>query len=170
MKPFLSLLFLICLTTLLWAQKEIVSSTQIQVTGAVKQPLTITVDQLLRLEAKEIADLTILNHKGEVKSTITGLQGVLLRDALATAELDAESPKYYSEFVLVCEATDGYKVTFSWNELFNNPLGDQIYILTRRDGQDIHSMDGRLVLLSPTDRLTGRRYLKGLSVIKVVRM
>ena len=85
-------------------------------------------------------------------------------------ELNEESPKRFSEFFLTFIAIDNYKVVYSWNEIFNSPIGDNIYLITSRDGKQLKDMDERILILTPIDFKTGRRHIKGLSKIVVERV
>ncbi len=67
-------------------------------------------------------------------------------------------------------ATDGYKVVFSWNEIYNAEAGNNFFILTEMDGKRIEKMDQRILFISIADFQTGRRFIKGLEKIAVKRM
>ena len=98
------------------------------------------------------------------------VRAVLLKDILDKVEIDAESPKVFSEYYLTCIASDNYKVVFSWNELFNSPAGKSVYIITSQDDKPASGLDDRIALVSPKDQMTGRRYVKGLQRIVVERV
>ena len=66
-------------------------------------------------------------------------------------------------------ATDGYKVVFSWNEIFNNALGQEIYIIVEKNGTGVEKLEDRITIITPTDNMTGRRYVKSLKKITVKR-
>lgn len=139
----------------------------ITVEGAIAKPLVIRFDDLKAYKSKSIDSLQILNHKQEYKSTLKGIKGVLLKDVLAKAEFSVNSPKVLSEFYVVCIADDGYKVVFSWNELFNSPTGDQTLVVTEiNKTPSINQKDG-IILLTPTDKATGRRYVKNFSKVSI---
>ena len=137
------------------------------VTGGVKQELTITLAMLEKMKAVAIPDLKNLNHLGEPKNTVKGLKGILLKDILSKMEIDATSPRGYSAYYLTCIASDGYTIVYSWNELFNNPVGDHVFIITEMDGKSLRQMDDHIVMLNDSDLKTGRRHLKALAKIKV---
>jgi hypothetical protein len=95
---------------------------------------------------------------------------ILLKDILDKVEIDAENHKVLNEYYFVCVASHNYKVVFSWNEIFNNPAGESVYIITGQDGKWAYLLDNRIVLVSPKDQMTGRRYIKGLQKIVVERV
>ena len=44
-------------------------------------------------------------------------------------------------YYFTCIASDGYKVVFSWNELFNTVAGNTVYIVTSKDHTSIEALD-----------------------------
>jgi len=139
------------------------------IVGAVKNELTTNTDSLERFPMRKIDSVIILNHLGQRKSTLKNLEVVRLRDVLSRSVIPVESPKQLNEFYFVCIASDGYKAVFSWNELFNNPLGDSIFIIVRRDGKVSGELPEGIAVISPTDTMNGRRYIKNLEKISVRR-
>jgi hypothetical protein len=165
----LNIFVLIAVAHIAIAQKESLRSNAFAVKGQVKKEVKITVTDLMKLESKAIGDLVITNHLGEPKSTAKNLKGVLLKDLLSKVEFNSESPKTLSEFYLTFIATDNYKVIYSWNEIFNSPTGNNIWVVTEKAGVKLDSMDDRILVVCTTDFKTGRRHVKGLSQILVSR-
>ena len=93
-----------------------------------------------------------------------------MKDLLGSVDFKSESPKTVSEFYLTLIASDGYKVVFSWNEIFNTEVGDHTYLITEKDGKKIQDLNERILVLSASDYKTGRRYIKGLQEIVVGRV
>jgi hypothetical protein len=169
MKHFLLTVFLFSALVSL-AQKETVKPTSsFTIFGEVKSAVTVTVADLKKWPTVNIGDVPITNHLGEKKSEAKGLKGVLLKDVLGSIEINAESPKVLSEYYFICKANDNYTVVYSWNELFNTATGDTAYIVTEKNGKDAMSMDDSILMISPKDRMTGRRHVKALSTIEVKR-
>lgn len=142
-------------------------SKTISVTGNIVKPITVNFTDFKNYASQSIDSLVILNHKQEYKSTLKKLKGVLLKDVLSKAEFTVNSPKVLSEFYIVCVADDGYKVVFSWNEIFNSLTGDKALILTEINGNSTISQKEGIILVTPTDKATGRRYVKNLSKITI---
>ena len=162
--------FLIFLVVgVVFAQKEVKPTSEFVISGEVKTAVTITVADLKKLKSQSISDVIITNHLGEKKSEARGLKVILLKSVVEKAEINAESPKVLSEYYFVCKANDGYKVVFSWNELFNTTVGESAYIITEKEGKGIDKMTDSILLLSPNDFKTGRRHLKALASIEVRR-
>ena len=70
----------------------------------------------------------------------------------------------------VCVASDNYNVVFSWSEVFNTYGGNKIGIIVEADGQQAKDRDDPVALFSAGDRASGRRYVKGLQKIIVMRV
>jgi hypothetical protein len=81
--------------------------------------------------------------------------------------LAANSPKLFSRFCFTCVGAGGYKVVYSWNELFNTEVGDQAYILMEKNGIKAAQMSESIQMASMPDFKTGRRYLHNLDKIIV---
>jgi hypothetical protein len=162
-----------CLLVLAWAllraQGDLTPTQSFTIEGAVQNPVTIDVAQLLAQPQVKLKPVQIVNHLGVQKSLLKDLRGVRLQPLLTQATLNEENSKYWSEFYYIFEASDGYQVVFSWNELFNTATGEQVYLIVQRDGQTLPALDGQLAVLVPSDKITGRRYLKGLAKVKVMR-
>jgi hypothetical protein len=152
-----------------FAQKEMKPTSSFIISGEVKVPVTIQIVDLAKWKSLDIGDVTITNHLGEKKSESKALRGVLLKDILSSVEINSENPKVLSEYYFVCKANDGYKVVYSWNELFNTAIGDSAYIVTEKEGKPAVAMDDSILMISPKDFKTGRRHVKALATIEVVR-
>ena len=72
-------------------------------------------------------------------------------------------------YYFTCIASDGYKVVFSWNELFNTATGNTVYIFTSKDHTSIDALDESILPISTAEFRTGRRYVKNLQSIIVRR-
>lgn len=142
-------------------------SKSIAVTGNISKPVTISFDDLKNYKKHSLDSLVIYNHKMDYKSTLKKINGVLLKDVLAKVDFKTDSPKLLSEFYIVCIADDGYKVVFSWNEIFNSGNGDQALIVTELNGSSALGQKENIILVTPTDQATGRRYVKNLSRILI---
>lgn len=161
---------LIFLSFFAWSQKDIKPSDEFVVTGQVMHELKFTLADLEKIPSKNIGDFVVTNHLGEKRGTAKDLKGILLKDLLDKIELKTESPKVLSEFYLTFIATDNYKVVYSWNEIFNSPTGNNIFLITEKEGKKIADMSERILVITTSDFKTGRRHVKGLSKIVVARI
>ena len=160
--------FLLSIMVLLYAikasaQMDTVSTTHFSIEGRVKEKVDFDT-------TKTRDSVVILNHLKQRKHAIKNIKGILLKDVLNKAVIDAENPKALSEYYIECIATDNYKIVFSWNELFNTETGNNVLIITEKDGKsDVGSDDG-IAIITSTDFATGRRYLKNLKQVLIKRV
>ena len=159
--------WLLVVTQALFAQGSFPSTSSFQVTGEVEKSVTFGYADLNKLKIHNIGTITITNHLGEKKSDVKGLKGVLLKDVLQDVKISSPGPKQLSEYFFTCKSVDGYTVVYSWNELFNNPAGEKIFLVTEKEGKQIEALPESILMVSPADYKTGRRYLKSLQSISV---
>lgn len=169
MLKFLTLLFLLFGFTSQAQHNEIKTSDEISISGLVDKNLKFTIADLEKYEKQEIGDLVITNHLGVAKETVKKLKGVLVTKLFDDVKFIVGTPKYLNEFYLTFIATDGYKVVFSWNEIFNSATGNHVFLVTEKDGKSITEMEDRILLVTTSDFKTGRRHMKSLSKIIVNR-
>ncbi|HSW03450.1 hypothetical protein [Aquabacterium sp.] len=93
--------------------------------------------------------------------------GVLLRDALTTSGFDATTDRSARTAVIEAVATDGYRAVFSWGELFNNPVGEQVLVITTLDGKPLDAAAGPVALRSLADLRPGPRHVRNLCALLV---
>lgn len=160
------LLLLVCCSLLPLAVSAQNQSDHIEVTGLVNHPLLLTTDSLRQLSVKVGGPIRIVGSTGQVRREITSFRGVLLRDLLERADVTLPNPKEKGKYYVVARATDGYTAVFSYNELVNNPTGQQTFVLFEENGKPIVD-DGAFVLLTANDLITGARHVKWLRTIRV---
>ena len=156
--------------TSIYAQRAVTPSETLKIEDKIKTEKTFSITELDTFPKIVIADQTLYNHKGEVKNTVKNMKGVLLKTVLASIQFDYDKPRELNEFYFVFVATDGYKVVFSWNEIYNTEAGNNFYIVTEMDGKNIKDMEQRILFISTTDLKSGRRYIKALEKIQVKRV
>ena len=166
----LFLFLLIISSPLVNAQRKITPTEQFSISGKIKTELKFTLHDLGSYETVAIPDIVVTNNSGEVKSTAKGLKGILLKPILEKLEFPIEKPKELNEFYFTFIASDGYKVVYSWNEIFNTETGNHIYVVTEKDGKKISELEERILIVTPTDFKTGRRHIKDLEKIVVNRV
>lgn len=140
---------------------------KIDVKGEVEFPLEINVDSLKKMNVVILKDLKIVCQSGEVKKDDKISKGVLLKDILEKAKIIQNGHKDRN-FYIVARASDDYKATFSWAEIFNNPTGQNVYVLFEENGKPIK--DGDMILISANDIKTGPRHVKWLKSIEVYKV
>jgi hypothetical protein len=168
-KKNLSVFIFLFVSFFLFAQKDPKPTSSFIISGKVKAPVTVSIADLRKLKTQEIGDVVITNHAGEPRGTAKALKGVLLKDVLALAQIESESPKVLSEYYFVCKANDKYTVVYSWNEIFNSVVGDSAFLVLEKEGQPAEKMDDSILMICPKDFRTGRRHVKALTSIEIKR-
>ncbi len=115
-------------------------------------------------------DFKITNNLGAFKHEDGHLKGVWMKDVLSHTVFTVSNPKLLSQLYFVCTAADGYQVVYSWNELYNTPVGNQVFILMEKNGVKAAQMPENIQMASMLDFKTGRRYLHNLSRIVVAQV
>ena len=131
---YLILLSMLCVSQFVSAQHDTKPTDYFAVEGKVKQTVRFTLEDATALNSISFDSIVIYNHLVLQKSVLRKVKGVLLKDVLAKASFDSNDPKSLSEYYITCIASDGYKVVFSWNEIFNTAIGKQLIIITEADG------------------------------------
>ena len=149
------------------AQRDVKPTNSFTITGLVKQSLTIDLSTLSKYPEVTIGDMQVKNQRGEEKPAEKGMKGVLFKTFLDSAGFDVNKPKELNGIYIVLLASDGYKNVYSWNELFNDTLGDHVFIVTEKEGKRMEQVDGGILVICTADINTGRRHLKGLKEVKV---
>ena len=138
-------------------------SERISISGALKSPTTLT---LAQLRAEDMRSATV-NRRLDGRDVPSTVRGVPLTVLLDRAQLSALDGNDWKHTVVVATATDGYRVVFSWPELFNSDIGTGVLVVVERDGQPLSSNEGAIALISTKDTRTGPRSVKWLNAIDV---
>ena len=135
----------------------------IQVTGAVKQALTLSAEDLAKMP------------RASVRTTSNGMEtvyeGVWLHEVLKKAGVPLGSElrgKALAAFVLA-EAQDGYQVVFSLGELDPAFIDNEILLADTANGKPLFGAQGRFRLVVPKDK-PGARSVRMLTKIEVVQV
>lgn len=148
-------------------QRKIEPTESFKVTGKIKSEKVFTLQQLDSFLKQTLNDQILYNHNGEAKDTVRNLKGTLLKSVLAKIGFVYEKPKELNEFYFVLTASDGYKVVFSWNEIYNTGVGDGLFVITELEGKSLRDIPQRIIVASAADTKPGRRYIKGLQKIEI---
>jgi hypothetical protein len=166
------LIFVLAVTLSLSARAQSVSlppTKAVRILGKVKNPITIDDIELKKYPVHSIGDVNILNAEGEVRKSWKELSGIRLKDLLDTVSIDTENHSQLGQYFFVCQSIDGSKVVFSWNEVFNTPSGENIYLVSMRDDQPMEELNESILLIATQDLNTSLRYLRNLESIRVER-
>lgn len=143
-------------------------SHEIHVFGDVENELFLTIDSLRAMKIVELDTLQIVCQSGATTTVENTSKGVLLRDVLDKAKIKQLNHKDRN-FYIVARATDNYKATFSWAEIYNSETGNNVYVLVEENGKLIKEK-GDMVLISNSDIKTGPRHVTWLNSIEVYRV
>ncbi|GAB1445805.1 hypothetical protein MASR2M41_15320 [Flammeovirgaceae bacterium] len=143
-------------------------SKQVEVKGDVEFPFTFTVDSLMKMNVVIIENFMVVCQSGANVKVDKSSKGVLLRDILKKAKIVQTNHKDRN-FYIVARATDNYKATFSWAEIFNNPTGENVYVLFEENGMPIKN-PGDMILICKNDIKTGPRHVIWLISIELNRV
>lgn len=143
-------------------------SKQVSITGEVETPLRLTVDSLKKMNVATIENFKVVCQSGTTAKDDKTCKGVLLKDILEKAGIKQANHKDRN-FYIVARASDNYKATFSWAEIFNNPTGENTYVLFEENDMPIKEQ-GDMILICKNDIKTGPRHVYWLKSIEVNRV
>lgn len=110
--------------------------------GAVKQPLTLTGDDLLKMESVSVRYSELTKNR-DYKGTFM-YRGISLRSLLEIADIQKDSSSVYQkpiDLAVVVTSKDGKKALLSWGEVFYKNPGD-ILIATSAKAIEPHHTKG----------------------------
>ncbi|HMN68949.1 MAG TPA: molybdopterin-dependent oxidoreductase [Bdellovibrionales bacterium] len=137
----------------------------LKITGQVKKPVQYSVKDLKTLPSVSLKELMIVSKKGA--RALKELKGVSVKTLIDRAEIISKTSGDSKKVLLVATATDGYQALFSWNEVFNSPLGEGVLVIYEQGGRPVPDSEGEFLLVSAKDYMTGSRHVKWLTSIDV---
>lgn len=138
----------------------------VRVTGAVATPLALTQADLKAFPPEHWVEAGIVRRSGD-RDVDVRIRGVRLTAVLQRAGLANTDRNGWKHTVVLATATDGYKVAFSWAELFNTPAGAQVIVVLERDGRPVDDAEGPIALVAVQDIRRGPRSVRGLARLDV---
>ncbi len=163
-----AVVLLLFVTKLMLAQQNIVATDHFAIIGKVKKELLVTLTDLRSYRQTELKNVnTSCSPKKEEKTELA--KGVLIKDILDSVAFAYNSPKELNEFYFVFVASDGYRLVYSFNEIYNTETGKNLFIAVSMDGKDISEMGNRILVLTLSDIKSGKRNMKGLKEIIVCK-
>lgn len=140
----------------------------LRICGRMTTPLVLGIEELRAMEPAVTDDLPMICGNGDPKGCLGPCRGVLLADIINRAEILITGHNDTRKMFLIAAADDGYKVVFSWQEIFNTPTGEGIMVLLEKDGRSLYDEYGAVDLVSARDFLTGPRYVRRLRSVEIV--
>ena len=154
-----------------WAQVPGPVTTTLTVKGNVERALTLSVEDLKRLPVQRIDDVRSVRDAAGAAATSSETArhyvGCLLRDVLEQAKPLEKKRLDFRKSVVIATASDGYRVVFSWAELYLSPIGGGALVVYERDGAPLADDEGRIALVSLKDTRPGPRHVKWLQSIEL---
>jgi DMSO/TMAO reductase YedYZ molybdopterin-dependent catalytic subunit len=142
-------------------------SRQLTLSGAVERPVVLTVEDLKRFPASQIIELVRPARADRPGDKDQKLTGVRLRDVLERAKPKVAGRSELKTMAIVAGASDGYKVVFSWNEVFNTAVGEGVLVYFAKDGAPLGADEGQIALVSVGDLRSGPRHVKWLREVEL---
>lgn len=140
----------------------------VQGAGPTTQALTAT-----DLSALPMASFTqrqsVSSGQGAGTERSVTFSGNLLRDVLLSAGMGGPTDRGARAATIELVATDGYRALFSWGELFNTAVGDQVLVIAQQDGRPLDAIAGPFALRSLADLRPGPRHVRNLCAVVVRR-
>lgn len=136
------------------------------VKGKVKAERSFTLNEIKKFKAVALTDVNT-SCSPKKKELAKTAKAILVKDLLDSVRFQYESPKMLHRFYFRFEGSDGYTVVFSFNEIYNTDTGNNLYVVTQLNDQDISNMENRILLLCTSDLKQGGRNIKGLERIVV---
>jgi hypothetical protein len=135
--------------------------------GRFQRPLSFGLEQLKRYESVMATpfDLRCYTTNRFIRS-VDAYRGVRLTTLIVEAGLPNEVPGEFKRTVFIAVGQDGYVVTFSWHELFNTPIGENVLVAYECGGRMLDADDGAPILFSGSDILPAPRHVKRLARIE----
>ena len=159
-----TLLFLLCC----WVGgAQAADPVLLQIGGMVQNKLMLTGKDLQALPQKDYTEKrSVIVDGREVVQSVT-MRGISLRALLDQAGLASDRHSVRRAYVLLT-AQDGYQTVFSWGELYNTRLGDDVLVLLKHGDDDLLARDGLPSLRSLQDVRPGPRHVRWLTSVEVL--
>ena len=159
-----TLLFLLCC----WAgAAQAADAVLLQIGGMVQNRLMLTGKDLRALPQKDYTEKRSVIVDGREVTQSVVMRGIPLRKLLDQAGLASDRHSVRRAYVLLT-AQDGYQTTFSWGELYNTRLGDDVLVLLHHGEDDLLARDGLPSLRSLQDVRPGPRHVRWLTSVEVL--
>jgi DMSO/TMAO reductase YedYZ molybdopterin-dependent catalytic subunit len=141
------------------------------VSGEVQNPLCLSLGNVFDMPTANLSvdSMVCSRHRKRVQEPTT-YKGVLLKTLLMQAVIKADKPIYQIPFYVLATNSQGDACLFSWHELFNTPVGEQVILAYSKNNQHLCSESGYMCLFATSDTYLLPRHLKGVNRIEVQRV
>lgn len=133
-----------------------------------KATLVLGTPELSALPAATLTQRQVVSSgaSGATERTVR-YSGHLMREVLLRAGFGLPNDRGARIAMIEAVATDGYRAVFSWGELFNTAVGDQVMVIDSQDGRHLDALAGPLALRSLADLRPGARHVRNLCALVV---
>ncbi|MFT4065566.1 molybdopterin-dependent oxidoreductase [Paraburkholderia sp.] len=139
----------------------------LHITGSVERPMALPFDALRHYPGVTCAPFELRCYTTQrFIRTVAPYRGVRLTELLRQAGLRNDVHGDFKRMVFLAVGHDGYFVTFSWHELFNSPVGEQVIVAYECGGTVLDADSGGPVLFSRADLVPAPRHIKRLARIE----
>lgn len=145
---------------------DINTTDQFWITGKVKQEKKFTFADIKQFPIITLADVNV-SCSPKTENRVKEIKGVLLKNLLDSVAFQYEKSRMLNQYYFLFVAKDGYKMVFSFNEIYNTEIGKNLYIVTEIEGKPIDTMESSIMVLTTKDIRGGSRNMKWLSKIIV---
>jgi hypothetical protein len=149
------------------AQLKIQATNQFTITDKGKTRFIFHVNQYKAFTENNLGDVVMFSSKGEEKAPRRNVKAILLRDIVGKVDFTFSKMKELNEFYFFLQASDGYKVVLSRNEVFNT---NNLYIITASNGIRIEDSPDRIEVLALSETGKGHILMKGLRKLSILKM
>ncbi|BAK71895.1 molybdopterin-dependent oxidoreductase [Arcobacter sp. L] len=156
------LLLILLFLTSLFSKDVSYETNELKIEALVEKKLVLNMDKLQEINDLRTGSKTITLTKND-----TTYEGVLLKEIIDQAKINVKNRKDLNKVYIMAIASDNYKVLFSWNELFNSKIGDNVLIFLKKNGKLLDKNEGKLALISVEDINENPRHIKWLEKIIV---
>jgi DMSO/TMAO reductase YedYZ molybdopterin-dependent catalytic subunit len=157
---------LACLLVLFAMASALAGPALLEVTGHVEKTLALDRSDLLALARHDYAEQRTMSQDGKDARLDIHYQGVPLKELLDRTGLRPDRREIRKAIVLLT-AEDGYQASFSWGELYNSALGDEVIVVLRQGSDELLDTDGLPGLRSLQDMRPGPRHVRWLTRVEV---
>jgi len=146
------------------------SRAHVNVGGWVQRPLRLDVAALSAYEPACVVDFVVVCTADGAHGGARPLRGVRLCSLIEAARPAFAARTDFKRVAIVAESCEGYRALFSWNELFNAPLGDGVIVAWDCAEAPLPGRAGPFALVSLHDRATGPRYVQRLASVDLHKL
>ena len=148
-------------------QSTMAGTYRLVVSGRVKNPVTLSMNDLRQMDIVETGPLKLICGEGDVKGDLGRCTGVLLTDIINLSEVIAPEHNDTKKMYVVAISGDGYKTLFAWQEIYNSDNGEGIIVVLEKNGVPVYEDYASADLISAKDILSGPRHVKDIRSIDI---